>query len=132
VPEDDRQQPPAKKNRSISEGKEDDANFPTKRKRRRCISEHKEDDINKAELDGCNYSQEDSVEDPPVDHDDGMWMDDDAYGLVKGEELNSVPPEGENPWAYLWEPGAPPFKMKLIACSERRNVEGLVKSLFRT
>jgi hypothetical protein len=74
--------------------------------------------------------QEDGVEDPPVGHDDGIWMDDDAYGVVKGEELNNVPPEGENPWEYLWKPGAPPFKMELIACAERRNVEGLVKSLY--
>jgi hypothetical protein len=130
VPEDDRQQPSAKRSRSISEHKEDDANSPTKRKRRRSISEHKEGDTNEAQLDDNRCSQEDGVEDPPVGHDDGIWMDDDAYGVVKGEELNNVPPKGENPWEYLWKPGAPPFKMELIACAERRNVEGLVKSLY--
>ena len=83
-------------------------------------------------MDDCNYVQQDSVEDPPADHDDGMWMDDDSYGVVKGEELNSDPPKGENPWAYLWQPGAPSFKVELIACTERRNVEGFLKSLYRT
>lgn len=64
------------------------------------------------------------------DHD--VWMSDDVQGLVETEELPPIDttPEGVNPWAYLWEPGAPSFEIEVISCAERRNLKGLVASLY--
>jgi hypothetical protein len=110
--------------------------IPRKRKRRRCISEEKEEkdgDADQNDIDDGLVSRQDSLDctDNQSDGkwDDGMWMNDEANGIVQGDELESDPSKSEDPWAYLWKPGAPPFKMELIACTERRNVEGFVKSL---
>jgi hypothetical protein len=114
----------------VSEHKQDDDSTPTKR---RSVDEGDEEDMNQNEFDNDGNYQECSLG-REFDRDDGegdggLWMDDEVYEIVQGNELEMDSPGGEDPWAYLWKPGAPPFEMEVIACAERRNVQGLMKAL---
>lgn len=101
---------------------------PVKRRRTRNISEEKMGDKGDDKMSSINDGDLDDVRvniDSANQEDDtnGMWMDDTVQGLVKTTELPPIdaPPEGENPWAYLWEAGAPRFKIEIVESAERKS-----------
>ena len=105
---------------------------PLKWRRIRSISEEKEtenhDGVHMDDLDDvrCNITNKRNQDD------DDIWMDDDAQGVLDSDEpeQENTTPQGENPWAYLWEPNAPAFEIVIESCAERRNFKGMMKSLF--
>jgi len=84
------------------------------RKRRRSISEEKQSD------------EERNARHESEQHDD-IWINEDFESLLEKEELPpaGAPPDGVNPWAYLWEPGAKPFELEVIESAERRNMDDI-------
>jgi len=80
-------------------------------------------------LNAATAKQANARVDGGVGLDDDMWKSGNVQGLVDTDELLpiSTTPQGVNPWAYLWKPGAPRFEIDVVSCADRRAVTGYSK-----